>query len=189
MAATKLRAATPYGVKAGNENFVAPADTLDVVVDLVGFKHNGDDNYPLAIGVKIKNNSDVDITGAKLSFDVSSAVPLVPSAVEFMKPGDPVSNINGVENLVAPEVRFGSWTAVTAGSKVGNVGGLPNEFHRFSFQFTKPDPKAWNGIGEAVTMLKPGNVATIGLRVFMPMSTPSNVTLTLPNGKVYGIKQ
>ncbi|MBM9889277.1 MULTISPECIES: glycosyl hydrolase family 18 protein [Deefgea] len=183
LAANKLRAATPYGVKAGDEKFVQPADVLDVTLDLVGFKPKGDDNYPLAIGVKLKNNSNVDLTGAKVSFNVAPSTPLVPSEVQYLKPSDPPAG-NGVENLV-DIYSGGTWSAVPASSTVGNVGGLPNGFHRLSYEL-----KAGTvGTTWGVTDFSPGKTITIGMRVFMPLTVPSNVTLTLPNGKVYGIKQ
>ncbi|WP_373312815.1 glycosyl hydrolase family 18 protein [Deefgea tanakiae] len=180
MAANKLRAAAPYGVKAGDEKFVQPADVLDVTLDLVGFKPKGDDNYPLAIGVKLKNNSNVDLTGAKVSFNVAPSTPLVPSEVQYLKPSDPPAG-NGVENLV-DIYSGGTWSAVPASSTVGNVGGLPNGFHRLSYTLK-------GGTGWGVTDFSTGKTITIGMRVFMPLTVPSNVTLTLPNGKVYGIKQ
>ncbi|MCB5197426.1 chitinase C-terminal domain-containing protein [Deefgea sp. H3-26] len=179
MAATKLRAAAPYGVKAGDEKFVQPAEVLDVTIDLVGFKPKGDDNYPLAIGVKLKNNSNVDLTGAKVSFNVAPSTPLVPSEVQYLKPSDPPAG-NGVENLV-DIYSGGIWTAVPASSTVGNVGGLPNGFHRLSYEL--------KASGWGVSDFSAGKTITIGMRVFMPLTVPSGVTLTLPNGKVYGIKQ
>uniref|UniRef100_UPI00260C444B glycosyl hydrolase family 18 protein n=1 Tax=uncultured Deefgea sp. TaxID=1304914 RepID=UPI00260C444B len=179
LAATKLRAAAPYGVKAGDEKFVQPAEVLDVTIDLVGFKPKGDDNYPLAIGVKLKNNSTVDLTGAKVSFNVAPSTPLVQSEVQYLKPSDPPVG-NGVENLV-DIYSGGVWSAVPAANTIGNVGGLPNGFHRLSYEM--------KATGWGVSDFSAGKTITIGMRVFMPLTVPTGVMLTLPNGKVYGIKQ
>ncbi|MEN9659414.1 MAG: hypothetical protein RL571_2879 [Pseudomonadota bacterium] len=179
LAAAKLRSAAPYGTKAGDESFARPADLLDVSVDMVGYKPKGDDNYPLAIGLKLKNNSTVNLSGAKVSFNVAPSTPLIPSEVQYLKPSDPPAG-NGVENLV-DIYSGGTWTATTAGTKTGNVGGLPNGFHRLTY--------AMKESGWGVADFSAGKTITIGMRVFMPLTVPSDITITLPNGKVYGIKR
>lgn len=183
LAGTMLKNATPYGIKAGDEKFVQPAETLDVSVDLVGFLPKGEDNYPIQIGLKLKNNSNVDLTGAKVSFDMAPSTPLTSSTVEFLKPYAPPAG-KGIENLV-DIYSGGTWSATTASNKVGNVGGLPNGFHRPAYQLKQGTV----GTTWGVTDFGPGKTITIGMRIFMPMPVPTNVTLTLPNGKVYGVKQ
>uniref|UniRef100_UPI0035709C0F glycosyl hydrolase family 18 protein n=1 Tax=Chitinibacter tainanensis TaxID=230667 RepID=UPI0035709C0F len=183
LAGQMLKNATPYGVLPGDEKFVQPAEQLDVDVDLVGFLPKGEDNYPIQIGLKLKNNSNVDLTGAKVAFDVAPSTPLTSSTVEFLKPFAPPAG-KGIENLV-DIYSGGTWSATVASNKVGNVGGLPNAFHRPAYQLKQGTV----GTTWGVTDFGPGKTITIGMRIFMPMPVPTNFTLTLPNGKVYGIKR
>ncbi len=172
--------ASPYGVKAGDVNFTVPNDNLDVAVDLVGYLPKGEDNYPIQIALKLTNNSSVDLTGAKIAFNVTPAVPMNTGIAKTLKPYA-VPNGPGIVNLV--DIYSGVLWSVehlaTSGDTMGNVGGLSNDFHRFA---AKLSTTSW-----VKADWGPGKTISIALRIFMPMPVPTNFTFTV-NGKTYGRK-
>jgi GH18 family chitinase/chitodextrinase len=173
-----IKASAPYGVKAGDENFVAPTEAVDVDVTLVGYKPKGEDNYPLQIGLKLTNNSNVDLTGANISFNVSPAVPMNTEIADTLKPYEVIAG-DGIENLVDmfSGVKWSVANLAASGNAMGNVGGLSDDFHRFN--------AALLGSGWGASTFGPGETITVPIRIYMPMPTPTNFTFEV-SGKTYG---
>lgn len=173
-----MKSAAPYGIKAGDENFVVPAQTVDVDVDLVGYLPKGEDNYPIQIALKLTNNSDVDLSGANISFSASPAVPMNSEITDTLKPYA-VPNGPGIVNLV--DMYSGATWAVDyiaqSGLTYGNVGGLSDDFHRFSVQLKES--------GWGATEWLPGETISIAIRLYMPMPVPTNFTFEA-GGQTYG---
>ncbi|WP_026339463.1 chitinase C-terminal domain-containing protein [Psychromonas ossibalaenae] len=187
-----LKDASPYGIKAGDESFVPAAETLDVDVDLVGFMPVGEANYPLQIAVKLTNNSDVDLTGAKISFNVSPAVPLNSESSDplTMRPYEPLVNgENGVTNIVDQYsgVVISASHIAESGTAMGNVGGLSDDFHRYVLTLKDGEPNDWDGeLPYGVADFASGETIDVGIRVYMPMPVPTDFTFEV-DGKTYGI--
>ncbi|WP_019613133.1 glycosyl hydrolase family 18 protein [Psychromonas ossibalaenae] len=173
-----IKTAAPYGVKAGDENFIVAQETVDVDVDLVGYLPKGEDNYPIQVALKLTNNSEVDLSGAKIAFNVSPAVPMNAQISDTLKPYA-VPSGNGIVNLV--DMYSGvTWSVdnlAETGLSMGNVGGLSNDFHRFGAQL-KAD--GWGSV-----KWLPGETISIAIRLYMPMPVPTNFTFEIA-GKTYG---
>lgn len=173
-----IKTAAPYGIKAGDENFPEQQNKLDVGVDLVGYLPKGDDNYPIQIALKLTNNSNIDLTGAKIAFNVSPEVPMSMAIANTLRPYE-VPTGPGIVNLV--DMYSGvTWSVdhlAKSGQTMGNVGGLSDDYHRFAAQL--------KGKGWGTADWGPGKTISIALRIYMPMPVPTNFTFTV-NGKTYG---
>ena len=174
-----IKDAPPYGIKAGDENFVVAQETLDVAVDLVGFSPRGDENYPIQIAIKLTNYSKVDLSGAKISFNATPAVPMNAHISDTLKP-DAVPAGPHITNLVDMDSGAMWWSVekiAHSGLQMGNVGGLSDDFHRFSVQLNADNPGA--------SEWKSGQTIDIPIRIYMPMPVPTNFTFEV-DGKTYG---
>ena len=152
----------PYSIDQGNTNFVVPTEAVDVSFEAKDFPV-GDDNYPIAPTFAFTNNSNIDLSGAKISFDV----PVATSAI-FK------SNWNAQEKL-------GMAVDVNGSNAAGNnIGGFENEFHRFSITLTNE----WGGQEKAFA---PGDTVNAQVMYYMPITGPANFTIE-KNGKTYAFK-
>jgi chitinase len=176
-----IKSAAPYGIKPADESFVVPAETVDVDVNLVGYLPKGEDNYPIQVALKLTNNSDVDLSGAKIAFNVSPAVPMNSQIDDTLKPYA-VPNGPGITNLV--DMYSGAaWTVekiATSSLTMGNVGGLSDDFHRYAVQLKA---EGWGAV-----QWGPGETIDIAIRMYMPMPVPTNFTIEV-GGKTYGRTQ
>ncbi|PKG38647.1 hypothetical protein CXF74_12540 [Psychromonas sp. Urea-02u-13] len=86
---------------------------------------------------------------------------------------------NGIVNLVDmySGVKWSVDNIAETGLSMGNVGGLSNDFHRFSAQLKAE--------GWGAPQWLPGETISIALRLYMPMPVPTNFTFTVA-GKTYG---
>ncbi len=173
-----IKDAAPYGIKAGDENFLIPELTVDVAADLVGYSPRGDDNYPIQIALKLTNNSNVDLSGAKISFNATPAVPMNRDIADTLKPdtvpaGPEITNVIDLHSEAAWYVD----KIAQSGLQRGNAGGLSDDFHRFSVQL-KP------GVFET-SEWQAGQTISIPIRIYMPMPVPTNFTFEV-DGKTYG---
>ncbi|UDM64105.1 chitinase C-terminal domain-containing protein (plasmid) [Pseudoalteromonas piscicida] len=140
---------TPYSVKQGNKTFVKPPAAVDVTFVAKDFPA-GDANYPIAPTFAFTNNSAIDLSGAKISFDV----PVATSAI-FK------SNWNAQEKL-------GMAVDVNGSNAAGNnIGGFENEFHRFSITLVNE----WGGTPKSFA---PGETINAQVMYYMPISGPVN---------------
>ncbi|MCE2594712.1 chitinase C-terminal domain-containing protein [Motilimonas cestriensis] len=173
-----IKTAAPYGIEAGDENFPAATETVDVDVDLVGYLPKGEDNYPIQIALKLTNNSNVDLSGAKIAFNASPAVPMNAQISDTLKPYA-VPAGPGITNLV--DMYSGAkWSVekiATSGLTPGNAGGLSDDFHRFAVQLKA---EGWGSVE-----WKPGQTIDVAMRIYMPMPVPTNFTFEV-GGKTYG---
>jgi chitinase len=153
---------TPYGINKGNKAFVQPAEMVDVSFVAKDFP-SGDDNYPISPTFAFTNNSAIDFSGAKISFDV----PVSTSAI-FK------SNWNATKKL-------GMAVDHNASNATGhNIGGFENDFHRFSITLTNE----WGGEAESFTT---GQTLDAQVMYYMPISGPVNFTIE-KDGKVFAFK-
>ena len=153
---------TPYGIDKGNKAFVKPTEMVDVSFVAKDFPV-GDDNYPISPTFAFTNNSTIDLSGAKISFDV----PVSTSAI-FK------SNWNATKKLkMAIDVNASN----TAGD---NIGGFENDFHRFSITLTNE----WGGEAEPFA---PGETVNAQVMYYMPISGPVNFTIE-KDGKTFAFK-
>ncbi|MER2494097.1 glycosyl hydrolase family 18 protein [Catenovulum sediminis] len=151
-----------YDVHMGSADFEIPAEAVDIEFVVKDFPI-GDDNYPISPTFSFTNNSELDLSGAKVSFDV----PVATSAI-FK------SNWNAQEKLgMAVEVNRSN----AAGN---NIGGFENEFHRFSISFVNE----WGGEAKAFA---PGDTIDAQVMYYMPITGPVNFTIE-KDGKVYAFK-
>lgn len=151
-----------YDVHVGNPNFAVPAQAVDITFKAKDFPV-GDDNYPISPTFAFTNNASLDLSGAKISFDV----PVSTSAI-FK------SNWNAQEKLgMAVEVNG----ANAAGN---NIGGFENEFHRFSITLNNE----WGG---QPIDFSAGKTVNAQVMYYMPITGPSNFTIE-KDGKVYAFK-
>ena len=168
MAYNMLKTAAPYDNKPGDDNFNIPATTLDIGVDLIGYNPAGELNYPIQIGLELVNNSNVDLTNVVVEFNVSPATPLSSTTIEFIKPFSDaaysvfddadVLDLNGA-------ITWGATNVATSGT--GNVGGLPDGFHRYQLSMVDH----WTN-----RTFAPGDRIVMPFRIFMPMTLPTNFT-------------
>ena len=151
-----------YDVHNGDPTFAVPAESVDVTFTAKDFP-TGDDNYPIAPTFVFTNNSDIDLSGAKISFDV----PVSTSAI-FK------SNWNAQEKLkMAVDVNGSN----AAGN---NIGGFENEFHRFSITLV-------NEWGSVPKSLAPGESVNAQVMYYNPITGPANFVAE-KDGKRYAFK-
>ncbi|CAD2223920.1 CBM5-containing protein-Chitodextrinase-CBM5-containing protein, family CBM5-GH18 [Pseudoalteromonas sp. 3J6] len=151
-----------YDVHGGNPNFTVPAEAVDVTFTAKDFPI-GDDNYPISPTFAFTNNSSLDLSGAKISFDV----PVSTSAI-FK------SNWNAQEKL-------GMAVEVNGSNAAGNnIGGFENEFHRFSITLNNE----WGGQPKDFSA---GATVNAQVMYYMPITGPSNFTIE-KDGKTYAFK-
>jgi chitinase len=153
---------TPYGTEKGNKNFAIPDEMVDVRFVAKDFPV-GDDNYPISPTFAFINNSDIDFSGAKISFDV----PVSTSAI-FK------SNWNATKKL---KMAIDQNASNSAGN---NIGGFENDFHRFSITLTNE----WGGQTESFSS---GETVNAQVMYYMPMSGPVNFTIE-KGGKTFAFK-
>ncbi|GAW95014.1 MULTISPECIES: glycosyl hydrolase family 18 protein [Colwellia] len=153
---------TAYGIDKGNKNFIKPAAMVDVSFAAKDFP-SGDDNYPISPTFAFTNNSTIDFSGAKISFDV----PVSTSAI-FKSNWNATKKLNmAIDN--------------NASNSVGNnIGGFENDFHRFSITLTDE----WGGAAEPFA---PGQTVNAQVMYYMPISGPVNFTIE-KDGKVFAFK-
>ena len=151
-----------YDVHGGNPNFTVPDEAVDITFEAKDF-HVGDDNYPISPTFAFTNNSSLDLSGAKISFDV----PVSTSAI-FK------SNWNAQEKL-------GMAVEVNGSNAAGNnIGGFENEFHRFSITLNNE----WGGQPKDFSA---GATVNAQVMYYMPITGPSNFTIE-KDGKTYAFK-
>ncbi|CCQ12805.1 Chitodextrinase precursor [Pseudoalteromonas luteoviolacea B = ATCC 29581] len=151
-----------YDVHIGNVSFQVPTEAVDVSFTAKDFPV-GDKNYPISPTFAFTNHAQIDLSGAKISFDV----PVSTSAI-FK------SNWNAQEKL-AMKVEVNGSNA--AGN---NIGGFENEFHRFSIELKNE----WGGV---VKSFKPGETVNAQVMYYMPITGPSNF-IAEKDGKRYAFK-
>ncbi len=203
IAADMLRAAPPYSVVMGDDSVPTLNDRIDMDIDLVGFSPVGEENYPIQIGLKLTNNSSLDLTGASIRFSVSSAVPITnlhtgqnSENINLLHPYEGLNDFSrrpGVVNSLPAagwEDGRGHWSVVRfangSGATEGNVGGLPTDFHRLQFDLI--EQSNWGGGGSAIPF-RAGQTITLPLRIYMPMPVPaaSSFEVELADGRVFGV--
>lgn len=142
-----------YDTHRGDVNYVVPAEAVDVSFVVKDFPV-GDDNYPIAPTFSFTNNSNIDLSGAKISFDV----PVATSAI-FK------SNWNAQKKLKLTVENNGSNAAGN------NIGGFENEFHRFAIELVDE----WGNVTES---FKPGETVNVPVMYYMPITGPANFTIS-----------
>ena len=152
----------PYGIDKGSKTFVKPTEMVDVAFVAKDFPV-GDKNYPISPTFSFKNNSAIDFSGAKISFDV----PVSTSAI-FK------SNWGATKKL---KMTIENNASNTAGN---NIGGFENEFHRFSITLTNE----WGGAAESFA---PGEILDAQVMYYMPITGPVNFTIE-KDGKIFAFK-
>lgn len=156
------QAGSKYDINKGEKTHQVPAEAVDVSFEVKDFPI-GDDNYPIAPTFSFTNNSNIDLSGAKVSFDV----PVATSAI-FK------SNWNAQEKL-------GMAVDVNRSNAAGNnIGGFENEFHRFSITFVNE----WGG---AAKSFAPGETINAQVMYYMPITGPVNLVFE-KDGKQYAAK-
>lgn len=153
---------TPYGIDKGNKTFVKPAEMVDVSFVAKDFP-SGDKNYPISPTFAFTNNSAIDFSGAKISFDV----PVSTSAI-FK------SNWSATKKL---KMAIDQNASNSAGH---NIGGFENYFHRFSITLTNE----WGGEAESFSQ---GQTVNAQVMYYMPISGPANFTIE-KDGKIFAFK-
>ncbi|GAA6205864.1 glycosyl hydrolase family 18 protein [Thalassotalea sp. SU-HH00458] len=148
-----------YDIHTGNPNFVVPSKAVDIEFTVKDFPI-GDNNYPISPTFSFTNRSELDLSGAKVSFDV----PVATSAI-FK------SNWDAQEKL-------GMAVEVNASNAAGNnIGGFENEFHRFSITFINE----WGGEAKSFT---PNETIDAQVMYYMPITGPVNFSIE-KDGQVY----
>ncbi|MEW6991762.1 glycosyl hydrolase family 18 protein [Colwelliaceae bacterium 6441] len=151
-----------YDIHQGDIAFDVPEKSVDVVFSAKDFPV-GDDNYPISPTFSFSNNSDIDLSGAKISFDV----PVATSAI-FK------SNWNSQKKL---KMVIETNRSNAAGN---NIGGFDNEFHRFSITLI-------NEFGGVTESFMPGETVDAQVMYYMPITGPANFTIE-KDGKTYAFK-
>lgn len=154
----------PMDLEIGHPDFVDPKLAVDVSVDLVDNHADGDDNYPMQPLLKLVNNSAVDLTGAKVAFNTTAAVPVNPneSISVLTRPWRSTWTIPGHAKVDSVKRDILSY----ATSINGNVGGLSSQPNRFEIDLVE-------------NSLKPGETVYIPVKFFMPLPVPTNFTFTV----------
>ncbi len=153
---------TSYDVNTGDQDFIVPEKVVDIAFQAKDFPV-GDDNYPISPTFSFTNNSELDLSGAKISFDV----PVSTSAI-FK------SNWNAQKKL---KLAIESNGSNAAGN---NIGGFDNEFHRFSITLV-------NEYGGVTESFKPGETVNAQVMYYMPITGPANFTIE-KGTRTYGFK-
>lgn len=151
-----------YDVNTGNVDFVVPEKVVDIAFSVKDFPV-GDDNYPISPTFTFTNNSALDLSGAKISFDV----PVSTSAI-FK------SNWNSQKKL---KLAIEDNASNAAGN---NIGGFDNEFHRFSITLI-------NEFGGVTESFKPNETVNAQVMYYMPFTGPANFTIE-KGGEKYAFK-
>jgi len=141
-----------YDVSTGNADFIVPDKMVDIAFSVKDFPV-GDDNYPISPTFTFINNSELDLSGAKISFDV----PVSTSAI-FK------SNWNSQKKL---KLAIEANASNAAGN---NIGGFDNEFHRFSITLI-------NEFGGVTESFKPNETVNAQVMYYMPFTGPANFTI------------
>jgi len=142
-----------YDIHLGDENYLVPDKAVEVSFSAHSFP-NGDDNYPISPSFSFTNNSEIDLSGAKITFDV----PVSTSAI-FK------SNWNAQKKLkLTVEKDAGN----TAGN---NIGGFENEFHRFGIELVDE----WGSVTQS---FKPGETIDVQVMYYLPITGPTNFTIS-----------
>ncbi len=145
------QAGSQYDIHKGEKSHQLPSSSVDVSFVAKDFPV-GDDNYPISPTFSFTNNSSIDLSGAKISFDV----PVATSAI-FK------SNWNAQEKL-------GMAVDINRSNAAGNnIGGFENEFHRFSITLNNE----WGG---ATKSFAPGETINAQVMYYMPITGPVNFT-------------
>lgn len=153
---------TAYDIHKGNPAFVVPEKMVDIDFVATDFPV-GDDNYPISSSFSFTNRSELDLSGAKIAFDV----PVSTSAI-FK------SNWNSQKKL---KMAIEANASNAAGN---NIGGFENEFHRFSITLL-------NEFGGVIESFKPGETVIAKVMYYMPLTGPANFTIA-KGAKSYAFK-
>ena len=146
------QASTPYGAHLGDGAFVPAAKAVDIKFEAKNFPV-GDDNYPIRPTFAFTNNSEIDLSGATISFNI----PVSTSAI-FK------SDWNAQKKL---GIKIDANNSNAAGN---NIGGFENEFHRASITLTNE----WGGAAES---FKPGETVNAQVLYYIPITGPVNFTI------------
>ncbi|AZZ98074.1 glycosyl hydrolase family 18 protein [Pseudoalteromonas sp. R3] len=150
---------TDYATAQGDAEFVVPESAVDIRFDVKDFPV-GDQNYPIRPTFAFTNHSELDLSGATISFNV----PVSTSAI-FK------SNWNARKKLGMKVEQDASNT------RGNNIGGFDNEFHRFSITLKNE----WGGQLES---FKPGETVNAQVMYYMPITGPVNFVIE-KDGKQY----
>ncbi|MBE0370939.1 glycosyl hydrolase family 18 protein [Pseudoalteromonas aurantia] len=148
-----------YGAHLGDSQFTPPETAVDVRFVAKDFPV-GDQNYPIRPTFAFTNHSEIDLTGAKISFNVPT------STSAIFK-----SNWNAQKKL-GMQVELDN--SNTSGN---NIGGFENEFHRFSITLKNQ----WGGQLES---FKQGETVNAQVMYYMPITGPVNFVIE-KDGKKY----
>jgi len=147
-----------YNTNLGDNEFVAPEKAVDIRFVAKDFPV-GDQNYPIRPTFAFTNNSELDLTGATITFNVPT------STSPIFK-----SNWNARKKL-------GMAVEHDASNSAGNnIGGFENEFHRFSITFKNQ----WGGQLES---FKPGETVNAQVMYYMPITGPVNFVVEKDGNK------
>lgn len=160
---TFKQAGSDYSLQRGDANFQVPSEQVDVTLDALNFPV-GDDNYPIRPTFRFTNHSDLDLSGATISFDV----PVSTSAI-FK------SDWNAQKKLRMEVVRDSS------NASGNNIGGFDATHHRFAITLINE----WGGIEQS---FKPGETLDAQVMYYMPITNPTNITIE-KDGQRYAVKQ
>lgn len=141
-----------YGTHVGDREFTPPEQAVDVRFTAKDFPV-GDQNYPIRPTFSFTNHSDLDLSGAKISFNVPT------STSAIFK-----SNWNAQKKLGMQVERDSS------NSAGNNIGGFENEFHRFSITLKNQ----WGG---QVESFKQGETVNAQVMYYMPITGPVNFVI------------
>ncbi|KZN44703.1 glycosyl hydrolase family 18 protein [Pseudoalteromonas luteoviolacea] len=148
-----------YDAHIGDGEFATPSEAVDIEFEAKDFPV-GDQNYPIRPTFVFTNNSEIDLTGSTITFNVPT------STSAIFK-----SNWNARKKL-------GMTVAHDASNSAGNnIGGFENEFHRFSITFKNE----WGGQLES---FKPGETVNAQVMYYMPITGPVNFVVE-KDGKEY----
>ena len=153
---------TEYDIHNGNPDFIVPEKMVDITFTAKDFPI-GDDNYPISPTFSFINNSELDLSGAKISFDV------------------PVSTSAIFKSHWSSQKKFKMAIEDNGSNAAGNnIGGFDNEFHRFSITLI-------NEYGGVTESFKSGETVSAQVMYYMPFTGPANFTIE-KGGKTYAFK-
>jgi chitinase len=153
---------TDYDIHNGNPNFTVPEKVVDITFKVKDFPI-GDENYPISPTFSFTNSSELDLSGAKISFDV----PVSTSAIFKAHWSSQKKLKMAIEDNAS-------------NAKGNNIGGFDNEFHRFSITLV-------NEYGGVTESFKAGETVSAQVMYYMPFTGPANFTIE-KNGKTYAFK-
>ncbi|MFT5755825.1 MAG: GH18 family chitinase/chitodextrinase [Alteromonadaceae bacterium] len=153
---------THYDIHNGNPNFIVPEKVVDITFAAKDFPV-GDENYPISPTFSFSNHSELDLSGAKISFDV------------------PVSTSAIFKSHWSSQKKLKMAIEDNGSNSVGNnIGGFDNEYHRFSITLI-------NEFGGVTESFKAGETVSAQVMYYMPFTGPANFTIE-KGGKVYAFK-